>query len=62
MLKVLPGGLAASLGLKKNDVLLEIDGKKITSPESAKGKITKDSSAVVLRKGKKEALGAKKDF
>jgi len=62
VLKVLPGGLAASLGLKKNDVLLEIDGKKITSPESAKGKITKDSSAVVLRKGKKETLGPKKDF
>jgi PDZ domain-containing protein len=62
VLKVLPGGLAASLGLKKNDVLLEIDGKKITSPESAKGRITKDSGAVVLRKGKKETLGAKKDF
>jgi hypothetical protein len=37
VLEVTPGSLAAALGLKKSDVLLEIDGKKITSPESAKG-------------------------
>jgi len=60
--KVTAGSVAEALGLKKNDVLLEIDGKKITSPESAKGLIRKGSSPVVLRKGKKETLPAKKDF
>jgi len=60
--KVTAGSVAEALGLKKNDVLLEIDGKKITSPESAKGLIKKGSSPVVLRKGKKETLPAKKDF
>jgi hypothetical protein len=60
--KVTPGSLAAALGLRKSDVLLEIDGRKVTSPEAAKGLITKDSTAVVLRKGKKETLGPKKDF
>jgi hypothetical protein len=62
VLQVTPGSLAAGLGLKKSDVLLEIDGKKITSPESAKGLLMRESRAVVLRKGKKETLGAKKDF
>lgn len=62
VLKVTPGGLAAAVGLKKSDVLLEIDGKKITTPESAKGLLMKESRAVVLRKGKKETLGEKKDF
>ena len=60
--KVTPGSLAAALGLRKSDVLLEIDGRKVSSPEAAKGLITKDSTAVVLRKGKKETLGPKKDF
>lgn len=62
VLQVTPGSLAAALGLKKSDVLLEIDGKKITSPESAKGLLLRESRAVVLRKGKKETLGEKKDF
>jgi hypothetical protein len=60
--RVTPGSVADSLGLRKNDVLLEVDGKKIASPEAAKGLITKESSAVVLRKGKKSTLSAKKDF
>lgn len=60
--KVTPGSLAAALGLRKNDVLLEIDGRKITAPEAAKGLILRESSAVVLRKGKKEVLGQRKDF
>jgi hypothetical protein len=62
VLRVTPGGLAEVLGLRKNDVLLEVDGKKIASPEAAKGLITKESSAVVLRKGKRSTLSAKKDF
>jgi hypothetical protein len=60
--KVTPGGVADALGLKKSDVLLEVDGKKIASPEAAKGAITKDSTLLVLRKGKKETLAPKKDF
>jgi len=62
VLKVTPGSLAAAVGLKKSDVLLEVDGKKITSPESAKGLLMKESRAVVLRKGKKETIGEKKDY
>jgi hypothetical protein len=60
--KVAPGSVAESLGLRKNDVLLEVDGKKVASPEAAKGRITQDSTALVLRKGKKETLSPKKDF
>ena len=56
------GSVAEALGLRKNDVLLEVDGKKIGSPAAAKGKITKESTAVVLRKGKRESLGVKRDF
>ena len=62
VLGVAPGSLAESLGMKKNDVLLELDGKKITSPESAKGLVTKESTGTALRKGRKVTLGAKKDF
>jgi hypothetical protein len=60
--KVAPGSVAEALGLKKNDVLLEIDGKKVASPEAAKGSIAKDSALLVLRKGKRETLAPKKDF
>jgi len=60
--KVTAGGLADTLGLRKNDVLLEVDGRKIAAPDAAKGLIRKDSSVVVLRKGKRETLSAKKDF
>lgn len=62
VLKVVPGGIAHTLGLRKSDVLLEVDGKKIVSPASAKGLITKDCTVVVLRKGKRETLTLKKDF
>lgn len=60
--RVTPGSVAEALGLKKNDVLLEVDGRKIASPESAKGLLTRDSKAIVLRKGKKETLGGRRDF
>jgi hypothetical protein len=60
--KVAAGGIAEALGLRRNDVLLEVDGRKIDEPESAKGLIKKDSSVVVLRKGKRETLPAKKDY
>jgi len=60
--RVAPGSAAETLGLKKHDVLLEIDGRKIASPEAAKGLITPESKATVLRRGKKETLGGRKDF
>ena len=60
--KVAAGSVAEALGLRKNDVLLEVDGRKIASPDAAKGAMTKDSTLLVLRKGKKETLAAKKDF
>ncbi len=62
VLRVLPGGAAEQLGLKKSDILLDVDGRKITSPESAKGLITRDSKLTVVRKGKRETLGGRKDF
>jgi hypothetical protein len=62
VLDVTPGSLADTLGLRKSDVLLDLDGKKIASPESAKGLLTKESTGTVLRKGRKVAIGAKKDF
>ncbi len=60
--KVTAGGIAEGVGLRKNDVLLGIDGRAIGSPEAAKGRMKKDSSVVVLRKGKRETLTPKKDF
>jgi hypothetical protein len=60
--KLASGSVAETLGLRKNDVLLEIDGKKLASPEAAKGRIRSDSTLLVLRKGKKETLAPKKDF
>jgi hypothetical protein len=62
ILKVVPGGIADLLGLKRSDILLEIDGRKIDSPESVKGLITRDSKVTLLRKGKKETLSGRKDF
>jgi len=60
--RVIPGGIADALGLKKSDILLEVDGRKIDSPESAKGLIKSDSKVTLLRKGKKETLSGRKDF
>ncbi|HLY75634.1 MAG TPA: PDZ domain-containing protein [Planctomycetota bacterium] len=60
--KVVAGGIAEALGLKRNDIVLEIDGRKIESPESAKGLLTRDSKVTLLRKGKKETLNGRKDF
>jgi len=60
--QVVPGGVADALGLKKSDILIDVDGKKIASPESAKGLITRESKLTVIRKGKRETLGGRKDF
>jgi S1-C subfamily serine protease len=57
-----PGSVAEALGLRKSDILLEIDGQKLASPESAKGRITRDSKVALLRKGRRETIGGRKDF
>ncbi|HVR87836.1 MAG TPA: HEAT repeat domain-containing protein [Planctomycetota bacterium] len=62
ILKVVPGGVADALGLKKSDILLEIDGRKIDSPQSVKGLMTRESKVTLLRKGRQETLGGRKDF
>jgi hypothetical protein len=62
VLKVTPGGVADALGLKRSDILLEIDGRKIDSPESVKGLITRGSKITLLRKGKTETLSGRTDF
>jgi S1-C subfamily serine protease len=62
VVRIVPGGVADALGLKKSDILLEIDGRKVDSPESLKGRITPESKVTLLRKGKKETLSGRKDF
>lgn len=62
VLRVTSGGVADLLGLRKSDILLDVDGRKVTSPESAKGLITRDSKLTIVRKGKRETLGGRKDF
>lgn len=62
VLRVAPGSVAEALGLKKNDILLEVDGRRIESAAPAKGWITRESRLTLLRKGKKETLGGRKDF
>lgn len=59
---VAPGSVAEALGLRKSDILLEIDGRKMASPESAKDAITRDCKVALLRKGKRETVGGRKDF
>jgi hypothetical protein len=54
--RVAPGGEAESAGLQKNDILLEIDGKKVSSLKDVRENLKKSSSLAVLRKGKRETL------
>lgn len=61
--QILPGSPAEALGLQKHDVLLDIDGQAVTSPEDARLRLLKESRGTLLRKGKRETFGArKKDF
>jgi hypothetical protein len=53
----------AAPGLRKNDVLVEIDGRKVSRPSEVRERIGKDSVLVVLRKGKRETLSPpRKDY
>jgi hypothetical protein len=55
-------GAAETAGLRKNDVLLEIDGNKVTSIRAVRDHFTRTSSLELLRKGKRESLTPRKDF
>jgi hypothetical protein len=58
---VLPGSAAEQLGLRRHDVLLEIDGAPVRSPEDASARLKPGSRGEVLRKGRREPFG-KRDF
>ncbi len=61
--RIPPGSAAEALGLEKHDVLLEIDGQAVASPEDARLRLSRESRGTLLRKGKRETFGArKKDF
>jgi len=60
--RVTPGGAAEALGLRKSDILLEVDGRAVGSQEAVRGVLARESKVVVLRKGKRETLGGRKDF
>jgi hypothetical protein len=63
--KVEEGSVAQSAGLRKNDILLEIDGTKVSSIRELRETLKGAKSATVLRKGHRETLAPstpKKDF
>lgn len=63
--KVEEGSPAEAAGLRKSDILLELDGKKVSALKDVKEILQSAKSTLVLRKGKKETLtpsGLKKDF
>ncbi len=54
--KVKEGSLVAELGLKRHDILLEIDGTKVASSKDVRSLLKKESKLVVLRGGKRIEL------
>jgi hypothetical protein len=63
VLQVVPGGPAEGLGLRRHDVLLELDGRPVASAVDADRRLRSARGATVLRKGKRTTLGdAKRDF
>lgn len=50
------GSTGAAAGLKKHDVLLEIDGKKVASPADVRTLLKRDSKVKALRGGKEQIL------
>lgn len=63
--RVDPGSPAEGAGLRKNDILLEVDGKKMASIRDVRESLKGSRTATVLRKGKRESLAPsspRKDF
>ncbi len=59
------GGAAEAAGLRKSDILLELDGKKVASIQDVKENLKGAKSATVIRKGKRESVAPaapRKDF
>ncbi len=54
--RVAEGGPAWSAGLRRHDVVLEIDGKKVGSAAEVEEMIRKATSVTVLRKGRMETV------
>jgi hypothetical protein len=50
------GSTAAAAGLKRHDVILEIDGTKVTGPADVRALLKRDSTVKALRGGKEETL------
>jgi hypothetical protein len=50
------GTTAAAAGLKRHDVVLEIDGKKVAGPADVRARLTREATLKVLRAGKEEIL------
>jgi len=60
------GSAAAAAGVKRHDVILEIDGEKVAGPADVRAHLKRESTVKVLRTGKEETLkpepGRKKEF
>jgi membrane-associated protease RseP (regulator of RpoE activity) len=60
------GSAADAVGLKRHDVILEIDGAKVSGPGDVRTRLKRESSVKVLRGGKEQTLkpepGRKKEF
>ena len=54
--EVRDGSTGAAAGLKKHDVILEIDGKKVASPADVRTLLKRDSKVKALRGGKELSL------
>jgi hypothetical protein len=50
------GSTAAAAGLKRHDVVLEIDGQKVTGPADVRDRLQRDSKVKALRSGKEQML------
>lgn len=50
------GSTAVATGLKRHDVLLEIDGKKVTGPADVRALLKRGATLRILRAGKEETL------
>src|SRR5688572_8132200 len=50
------GSTAAAAGLKRHDVILEIDGEKVTGPADVRARLKRDSALKALRGGKEQSI------